>query len=173
MLCICLDDDEPADKNARARHVWHGDGRNRFYDKPLQFVLSPTGVGGFIGEHGMMDGACIGAAMKKEGLCLILAKLLFTSLHPPRTPHSPCSPSPHPPVTFLHLTPSNLPRHTHARLRQLADGGARQGHRRPQRHRPRRWATRGRGPQWASTHPAVVRGGPRCRGDDCLGGAAV
>ena len=97
VLCICLDDDEPADKNARARHVWHGDGRNRFYDKPLQFVLSPTGVGGFIGEHGMMDGACIGAAMKKEGLCLILAKLPFTSLYPPRTPHSPCSPLPPPP----------------------------------------------------------------------------
>ena len=57
VLVVCLDDEEPgADTDARARQCWHGSGRNRFFDKPLQFVVSPSGTGGFLGEHGMMDG---------------------------------------------------------------------------------------------------------------------
>ena len=29
---------------------------NRFYDKPLQFIVNENGTAGFMGEHSMMDG---------------------------------------------------------------------------------------------------------------------
>ena len=34
-----------------------GDGRNRFYDKTLQFVVAPNGRCGFLGEHSLSDGS--------------------------------------------------------------------------------------------------------------------
>ncbi|KAJ3057991.1 Carnitine O-acetyltransferase mitochondrial, partial [Quaeritorhiza haematococci] len=34
---------------------WHGDGRNRFFDKSLQFIIFDNGKAGFNGEHSMMD----------------------------------------------------------------------------------------------------------------------
>ncbi len=40
----------------RAHQYWHGDGCNRWFDKPLQFVINENGTSGFIGEHSMMDG---------------------------------------------------------------------------------------------------------------------
>mmetsp|Transcript_7908 Transcript_7908/g.18152 ORF Transcript_7908/g.18152 Transcript_7908/m.18152 type:complete len:647 (+) Transcript_7908:477-2417(+) len=55
---ICLDAAAPpADDSAgRARVCWHGDARNRFYDKPLQFLVMPDGHFGFLGEHAVSDG---------------------------------------------------------------------------------------------------------------------
>ncbi|KAL7773858.1 hypothetical protein CFE70_003825 [Pyrenophora teres f. teres 0-1] len=35
---------------------WHGDGTNRWFDKPLQFIVNENGTSGFMGEHSMMDG---------------------------------------------------------------------------------------------------------------------
>lgn len=40
----------------RARQYWHGDGRNRWYDKPCQFIINENGTSGFMGEHSIMDG---------------------------------------------------------------------------------------------------------------------
>lgn len=53
---ICLDDTSPVTLEDRAHQYWHGDGQNRFFDKPLQFIVNENGTAGFIGEHSMMDG---------------------------------------------------------------------------------------------------------------------
>ncbi|KAI9739173.1 MAG: Carnitine O-acetyltransferase mitochondrial [Cirrosporium novae-zelandiae] len=53
---VCLDDASPVTLEERARQYWHGDGCNRWYDKPCQFIVNDNGTSGFIGEHSMMDG---------------------------------------------------------------------------------------------------------------------
>jgi carnitine O-acetyltransferase len=53
---VCLDDASPITKEERAHAYWHGDGQNRWYDKPLQFIVNDNGTSGFMGEHSMMDG---------------------------------------------------------------------------------------------------------------------
>lgn len=53
---ICLDDASPVTLEERAHQYWHGDGCNRWYDKPLQFIINDNGTSGFMGEHSMMDG---------------------------------------------------------------------------------------------------------------------
>ena len=57
ILCLCLDDTSPSTKEQCSRTLWHGDGKNRFFDKSVQFVVCENGVSGMIGEHSMMDGA--------------------------------------------------------------------------------------------------------------------
>ncbi|OCL10291.1 acyltransferase ChoActase/COT/CPT [Glonium stellatum] len=53
---VCLDDASPVTLEERARQYWHGDGSNRWFDKPLQFIINDNGTSGFMGEHSMMDG---------------------------------------------------------------------------------------------------------------------
>ena len=53
---VCLDDASPVTLEERAHQYWHGDGRNRWFDKPLQFIVNDNGTSGFMGEHSMMDG---------------------------------------------------------------------------------------------------------------------
>jgi len=53
---VCLDDASPVTLEERAHQYWHGDGANRWYDKPLQFIVNENGTSGFMGEHSMMDG---------------------------------------------------------------------------------------------------------------------
>lgn len=53
---ICLDDAKPVTREERAHQYWHGDGCNRWFDKPLQFIVNDNGTAGFMGEHSMMDG---------------------------------------------------------------------------------------------------------------------
>ncbi|KAF8457579.1 carnitine O-acetyltransferase precursor [Kalaharituber pfeilii] len=53
---VCLDDTSPLTLEERAHQYWHGDGVNRFYDKPLHFIINENGTAGFLGEHSMMDG---------------------------------------------------------------------------------------------------------------------
>lgn len=53
---VCLDDAAPVTLEERAHSYWHGDGSNRWFDKPLQFIVNENGTSGFIGEHSMMDG---------------------------------------------------------------------------------------------------------------------
>lgn len=53
---VCLDEQAPVTREERAHQYWHGDGKNRFYDKPLQFIVNENGTSGFMGEHSMMDG---------------------------------------------------------------------------------------------------------------------
>lgn len=53
---VCLDDAAPVTLEERAHAYWHGDGQNRWFDKPLQFIVNDNGTSGFLGEHSMMDG---------------------------------------------------------------------------------------------------------------------
>ncbi|KAH6635195.1 acyltransferase ChoActase/COT/CPT [Chaetomium sp. MPI-SDFR-AT-0129] len=53
---VCLDDARPVTLEERAHAYWHGDGQNRWFDKPLQFIVNDNGTSGFMGEHSMMDG---------------------------------------------------------------------------------------------------------------------
>ncbi|KAJ6086243.1 Carnitine O-acetyltransferase [Penicillium sp. IBT 16267x] len=53
---VCLDDAKPVTLEERANQYWHGDGSNRWFDKPLQFIVNDNGTAGFMGEHSMMDG---------------------------------------------------------------------------------------------------------------------
>lgn len=53
---VCLDDAKPVTLEERANQYWHGDGANRWFDKPLQFIINDNGTSGFMGEHSMMDG---------------------------------------------------------------------------------------------------------------------
>ncbi|KAI9672544.1 MAG: Carnitine O-acetyltransferase mitochondrial [Caeruleum heppii] len=53
---VCLDDAAPITLEERAHQYWHGDGSNRWFDKPLEFIINDNGTSGFIGEHSMMDG---------------------------------------------------------------------------------------------------------------------
>lgn len=56
-FALCLDDTSPDTQNSVARALWHGDGKNRWYDKSVQFIVFENGVSGMLGEHSMMDGA--------------------------------------------------------------------------------------------------------------------
>jgi carnitine O-acetyltransferase len=53
---VCLDDAAPVTLEERAHQYWHGDGANRWFDKPCQFIINDNGTSGFMGEHSMMDG---------------------------------------------------------------------------------------------------------------------
>jgi carnitine O-acetyltransferase len=54
---LCLDEQAPATAEEKARAIWHSaTGGNRWFDKPLQFIVAANGEAGFVGEHGMMDG---------------------------------------------------------------------------------------------------------------------
>ena len=53
---VALDSASPVTLEERAHAYWHGDGANRWYDKPLQFIINDNGTAGFMGEHSMMDG---------------------------------------------------------------------------------------------------------------------
>ena len=53
---MCLDDTSPANTYELSRACWHGDGKNRWYDKHLEFIVFANGEAGFIGEHSAMDG---------------------------------------------------------------------------------------------------------------------
>ncbi|KIH86853.1 carnitine O-acetyltransferase [Sporothrix brasiliensis 5110] len=53
---VCLDEAAPVTFEERAHQYWHGNGSNRWFDKPLQFIVCDNGTSGFMGEHSMMDG---------------------------------------------------------------------------------------------------------------------
>ncbi|KAK6454800.1 ceramide glucosyltransferase [Scheffersomyces xylosifermentans] len=52
---ICLDNNSPITIEEKSKNCWHGDGQNRFFDKPLEFFVSANGNSGFLGEHSRMD----------------------------------------------------------------------------------------------------------------------
>jgi carnitine O-acetyltransferase len=49
-----LDEESPETSNDIANACWHNYGRNRFYDKTLQFFVFKNGRAGFLGEHSMV-----------------------------------------------------------------------------------------------------------------------
>ncbi|KZT67345.1 acyltransferase ChoActase/COT/CPT [Daedalea quercina L-15889] len=64
---LCLDTEHAPDIVAHSRLLWHGTLsrtpepsrmglRNRWMDKPCQFIVTDDGAAGFVGEHSVMDG---------------------------------------------------------------------------------------------------------------------
>ncbi|CEP24626.1 CAT2 [Cyberlindnera jadinii] len=53
---ITLEDEQPVTYEDRAHFAWHGNGENRFFDKPIQFFVAKNGYSAFIAEHSKMDG---------------------------------------------------------------------------------------------------------------------
>ncbi|KAL1922551.1 uncharacterized protein VTP21DRAFT_10090 [Calcarisporiella thermophila] len=72
IFAVCLDDSRPTTRDEISRACWHGDGRNRFFDKSLQFIIFDNGKAGFIGEHSCMDGTPV--ARLNDYICEGLAK---------------------------------------------------------------------------------------------------
>lgn len=68
-LTVCLDDHAPEKKADVARALWHGDGRNRYFDKPVQIVVFRNGKAGLVGEHSMMDGMPVRGGGVVGGCC--------------------------------------------------------------------------------------------------------
>lgn len=56
VLVLNLDDAAPVSRTEVAAALWHGDGRNRFYDKCIQLAVFANGKAGLLGEHSMLDG---------------------------------------------------------------------------------------------------------------------
>ncbi|KAJ1965553.1 Carnitine O-acetyltransferase mitochondrial [Dipsacomyces acuminosporus] len=55
-LLLCLDSERPVTREEFHRVYWHGNGRNRWFDKSLQFIVCDNGKAGFLAEHSSMDG---------------------------------------------------------------------------------------------------------------------
>ncbi|MCJ8279469.1 MAG: choline/carnitine O-acyltransferase [Rivularia sp. ALOHA_DT_140] len=59
LFIVCLDDSAPANMEAASRIVLHGDGKNRWFDKPLQLIFTSNGWSGINVEHVGIDGFVI------------------------------------------------------------------------------------------------------------------
>lgn len=59
LFVICLDDHEPESRDDSARIMLHGDARNRWYDKSIEFVVCPDGTAGINYEHSSLDGSSV------------------------------------------------------------------------------------------------------------------
>lgn len=55
-FALCLDDSSPITIEEKSRNCWHGNGTNRYFDKPIQIFVAKNGASGFLGEHSKMDG---------------------------------------------------------------------------------------------------------------------
>lgn len=59
IFVLTLDSVEPNSLEDKSRNCWHGVGlnaSNRWFDKPVQMFVTPSGSSGFLGEHSRMDG---------------------------------------------------------------------------------------------------------------------
>ncbi|KAI8875652.1 acyltransferase ChoActase/COT/CPT [Backusella circina FSU 941] len=72
---VCLDDTSPQTHDEITVASYHGDGRNRFFDKTLQFIIFENGKASLQGEHTRIDGSC--AHRFSEYICNGLSKNLI------------------------------------------------------------------------------------------------
>ncbi len=56
LFCVCLEDFAPADKQAAADQLLHGDSGNRWFDKSISLIVFANGQAGINGEHVGLDG---------------------------------------------------------------------------------------------------------------------
>ena len=56
ILIVCLDDGAPNTREEVGRALWHGDSRDRWYDKTIELVVFKNGKAGMMGEHSQFDG---------------------------------------------------------------------------------------------------------------------
>ena len=56
IFCVCLDSSAPVTRTETARALWHGDSKERWYDKSVQIIVFENGKAGLMGEHSNYDG---------------------------------------------------------------------------------------------------------------------
>lgn len=56
ILLLSLEDGAPMSRQETARALWHGNGKNRFFDKCVQLFVFRNAKAGLLGEHAMLDG---------------------------------------------------------------------------------------------------------------------
>ncbi|KAG9303461.1 hypothetical protein G9A89_013788 [Geosiphon pyriformis] len=71
-FALCLDDTSPVTRDEISKACWVGNGRNRFNDKSLQFIVFENGKAGFMGEHSSMDG--MPTCRLNHSVCEVLTK---------------------------------------------------------------------------------------------------
>lgn len=59
LFAVCLDENSPDTLVDTSQMLLHGDGRNRFFDKALQFIVFNNGKTGVNFEHTGMDGSAM------------------------------------------------------------------------------------------------------------------
>lgn len=64
LFVLCLDKQSFSGSEEVARGMLHGKGRNRWYDKPFQFILSSAGRIGVNMEHSATDGSVVSTMIK-------------------------------------------------------------------------------------------------------------
>lgn len=79
---LCLDDVAPVTLNECARELWHGSGRNRWYDKTLQFIVFENGKAGVLGEHGLMEATQVSRMSDFMLERLVLSRWMLTCTFP-------------------------------------------------------------------------------------------
>ncbi|CAG8541519.1 20175_t:CDS:2, partial [Gigaspora rosea] len=72
VFALCLDDTSPVTRDEISHACWVGDGRNRYFDKSLQFIVFENGRAGFCGEHSSMDGTP--TCRLNDFVCDVIAK---------------------------------------------------------------------------------------------------
>lgn len=64
IFALCLDDSSPEILKDVSKIMLHGNGKNRWFDKSLQFIITRNGYIGFNMEHSGMDGSPISKMIK-------------------------------------------------------------------------------------------------------------
>lgn len=59
LFAVCLEDRTPTDAVDLNRLMLHGDGRNRWFDKSFQIIVTPTGKAAVMFEHSWGDGVAV------------------------------------------------------------------------------------------------------------------
>jgi carnitine O-acetyltransferase len=59
LLCVCLEDETPADPRAAGDQLLAGDSGNRWFDKSISLIVFPDGTAGYNGEHCRLDGTTV------------------------------------------------------------------------------------------------------------------
>lgn len=59
LFVLCLDDESPKDIVSEARMVFHGNGKNRWFDKLLQIIVGGNAKAGLCYEHSHIDGSVL------------------------------------------------------------------------------------------------------------------
>jgi len=81
LFAVCLDECSPVGINALAQNVlYSSQGKNRWFDKALSFVVCANGRAGLSGEHSPFDGIAAGTFSE-----FILARELLPVLQRPRS----------------------------------------------------------------------------------------
>lgn len=57
IFAVCLDDTNPNSLEETSQNLLHGNGKNRWYDKSLQFIITKNGFVGINMEHTGVDGS--------------------------------------------------------------------------------------------------------------------